>query len=763
MKSGLSSVACLVTTIWLVPTETSAQLPVLEETGGPLGGVMQCFADDRDGNILAGTYFGGVFRSTSQGESWQRLSYGPWDVRAIATNNANDTFIGTASQGVWRSTDAGASFTRLSNTLSNRTVTAILVNPNTQEIFAGCTGGSFGQVMFRSTDNGSSFALVPGFSTASVYSIVMADGPNMLAGIVTGGVMRSTDNGGVWSNTNPLFPAFSGLSLAKGPGGAVYVCGNPPFVGTDTSRVFKSTDNGASWQLVLSQAHPSGSPLRTISASGDTVVVAGGTNVFISTNGGTDWSDRSPAAAASAGAVRVLGGDSRPVIATFSRQNVIGLGTAGRGPLLTPNAGLDWLKRQEGFSATHITAGTTVGSSVVVATQFDGLFIHGGTTYAAAGAGLPDDIIRSVTTSPGSGDVYAATLNNGLYKSVNGGDTFDQVLAGKFQAVYGQGTGGVVSVFTGGQGPLLQKSTDSGGSWSPLNTLGENITGICAHESGGLDYIEVATGPYPNPGGPVAGDGVRQSTDEFNWVSIGPPKALTSLSVAHSYGRLVTTSDNEIYERSFNDQEWKILPALGGVLRASLAYELPGEPVRWVVGTNDGVHYREANSAGSWSQIDPPLGTLLWKGLEMSALCYFAIAGGGQGTNSPAQSSGELFVGTYGAGLFKTSRAITSVRAADETLPGDFSLAQNYPNPFNPITLIRYEVPEIKGQGSGASAVKLLVYDILGREVTTVVNEQQKPGVHTVQFDASGLASGVYVYRLIAGHWTGARKMMVLK
>ncbi len=85
-------------------------------------------------------------------------------------------------------------------------------------------------------------------------------------------------------------------------------------------------------------------------------------------------------------------------------------------------------------------------------------------------------------------------------------------------------------------------------------------------------------------------------------------------------------------------------------------------------------------------------------------------------------------------------------------------LQQNYPNPFNPSTRIGYRV-----QGTGDRVVTLKVYDILGREVATLVNERKAPGNYEVRFDASGLSSGVYVYRLTAGEFSQSRKMLVLK
>ena len=87
----------------------------------------------------------------------------------------------------------------------------------------------------------------------------------------------------------------------------------------------------------------------------------------------------------------------------------------------------------------------------------------------------------------------------------------------------------------------------------------------------------------------------------------------------------------------------------------------------------------------------------------------------------------------------------------------DFSLFQNYPNPFNPSTKIKFVIPAWK-----SSFVSLRVYDVLGREVATLVNEE-KMREYEVEFDASQLSSGVYIYKLQAGSYTSFKKMILLR
>ena len=97
--------------------------------------------------------------------------------------------------------------------------------------------------------------------------------------------------------------------------------------------------------------------------------------------------------------------------------------------------------------------------------------------------------------------------------------------------------------------------------------------------------------------------------------------------------------------------------------------------------------------------------------------------------------------------------------------PQSFELSQNYPNPFNPSTKIRYTIPSValSGVEGSQTQVTMKIYDILGNEVATLVNEQQSPGSHEVIFDANGLSSGVYIYRLETSGFVDTKKMILLR
>ena len=129
--------------------------------------------------------------------------------------------------------------------------------------------------------------------------------------------------------------------------------------------------------------------------------------------------------------------------------------------------------------------------------------------------------------------------------------------------------------------------------------------------------------------------------------------------------------------------------------------------------------------------------------------------------------SGNKWIGTVnGLAVFNEGGIVSVEEKTKESnrIPTNYLLNQNYPNPFNPVTIIEYSIPsEVRGQRSEGTNVTLKIYDILGREIATLVNEKQTHGNYEVSWDASNNPSGIYFYRLTSGDFTESRKMMLLK
>jgi hypothetical protein len=160
--------------------------------------------------------------------------------------------------------------------------------------------------------------------------------------------------------------------------------------------------------------------------------------------------------------------------------------------------------------------------------------------------------------------------------------------------------------------------------------------------------------------------------------------------------------------------------------------------------------YYASNTSGTWTTAPIIADMQTFNG-------SLVLDSGGKGHalafNGETWESQEI-ISIHSAGI------LTSVPALQPGTPSEFTLEQNYPNPFNPTTKIQFSLSLSAGTLHETS---LRVYDVLGREIATLVNEELKPGSYEVTFSADGLSSGVYFYRLSAGNIVTARRMVVLK
>jgi hypothetical protein len=181
-----------------------------------------------------------------------------------------------------------------------------------------------------------------------------------------------------------------------------------------------------------------------------------------------------------------------------------------------------------------------------------------------------------------------------------------------------------------------------------------------------------------------------------------------------------------------------------------------------VIISNDTIYVTEVDTASEWA----------------FCMCYFDLCTSLTGLQNgvyfvevfrfmPLSSPDTVFIGstsfTYGGSVLafflqsyqSDCYSITESRG-DKEYPKEFVLKQNYPNPFNPTTTIRYVIPE-------RALVTIKIYDILGDEITTLVNEEKPIGNYEVDFIASNLSSGVYFYKLTAGDFIQTKKMILLR
>jgi hypothetical protein len=142
--------------------------------------------------------------------------------------------------------------------------------------------------------------------------------------------------------------------------------------------------------------------------------------------------------------------------------------------------------------------------------------------------------------------------------------------------------------------------------------------------------------------------------------------------------------------------------------------------------------------------------SLMIMNLELNAKYYWRV-----------KAKNEISWGDYS----ETGSFLTSITGIGDSYENkiEFGLKQNFPNPFNPTTKIKYSIPHVILSEAKNLIVILKVYDVLGREAATLVNEEKQPGVYEVEFDASNLSSGAYFYRLQTGEFIETKKLILMK
>ncbi len=164
---------------------------------------------------------------------------------------------------------------------------------------------------------------------------------------------------------------------------------------------------------------------------------------------------------------------------------------------------------------------------------------------------------------------------------------------------------------------------------------------------------------------------------------------------------------------------------------------------------NTGAVWVFTRTGGVWTQLGSKL---IGTGAVGNSRQGFSVAISSEGT---VIEGGPYDNGSYGAAWIFYNPALGITPISNE-VPKSFSLSQNYPNPFNPSTVIKFEVASYR-------FIKLSVYDVPGKEISTLVNEQLQPGSYEVNWNASNFPSGVYFYKLAAGDFVETKKMILMK
>ncbi len=777
-----------------------------------IGGRITALDYDPVNNFLyAAAAAGGVFKSTDGGTSWMpktdffpSLSVGALKIDRqhpniiyCGTGEANISTDSYAGFGMLKSTDFGESWF-VSGLEDSRHIAEIEIHPlNSSLIYTAVSGGLYSKGenrgIYKSVDAGASWdkVLFINDSTSAVDVAVDPQDTNRIyaavwerlrspryrkAAGVSSGIYLSTDAGNNWTRVSgglpPADPVIGRISIAVAPSDpnyvyALYKSANIPNGNTnDFYAFYRSTNKGTNWTQMPDGPLPGFASdfgwyfgLIEVDPNNPNMVYVGAIDIYKTTNGGTSWTNITDAYGGSfdqqhpdmhalwidpANPNHLINGNDGGMFKTTSVTTWTKMydlpvsqfyastidyqnperkygGTQDNGTMRTPDGGIDTWEYILGGDGFH-TQVDYINPNVIYAEYQNGGIsksTDGGSSFDYAGNGI--DFARTNWSTPYILDpadhntLYLGTYK--LFRTTNAADNWTAV-SGDLT----RGQNGILGTITCISAAVSNNPPDR------IIYVGTNDAKLSVTTNSGNNWTDV-TGTLPD----------RYITDVLIDTT-NPAVAYVTLS---GYNR--DQGNPHIFRTTNYGAEWNDISSnLPDVPLNSVIIDYNYDSVLYA-GSDAGVFYTRDLGA-SWN--------VLGSGLPNSPVFDLNYH----------QPTKKLVAATHGRSMFEID--LTSITGAEgnTTAEFNFQLKQNYPNPFNPATSITYTIP-------ARSLISLKVYDLTGKEITTLVNEEQTAGTHNFSFNSSNfkLASGVYFYKLqgkslsTGKSFSETRKMILLK
>lgn len=663
--------------------------------------------------------------------------------------------------------------------------------------------------VYLSTDGGDNWTGIAGSGVLNINCLAINPSGHLYLGVSHLGVWWTTNNGITWSNNQITHNPHTGLgatiaSIGINSQGHIY------------THSFRSFDGGVSWQEITPPSF-----IRTF-AFGSPNKIFGGTydGVYLSTDNGASWTARN------------AGIGNIPLNALLlDADGHFYAGSAGAGIFYSSDEGVSWTPRNSGLGSLDVSSlARGPAGEVYAGTRSQGVYrsTDQGLTWAPVNGDLPDLHVRTIAVDVNS-ELYIGTDGGGIFKSTDAGNTWSaknrNINVENLNAALQTGSNGFL-LATGGSG--IFHSPDGHGGWSVKNAglANLNVTDL-ATANGGAIFAGTFSGVFRSTDAGESWFPANNGIENENIAQIEsvPSGRLYLLANIQSTGRLFYSDDNganweqipvgnnDIFVRSLavDSQGQLFLSAFDFFLNGLILISNDGGAT-WsdtvltslTTGSFLAIDHRDrlyavfggkdfffSDDAGAtWNTLataglpaNSAVNRLAFNSdnsifaATLSAGIFYFQDGG---SNWSAKNEGlpaangfypvfnflyvnphdVVFAGAYNDGLFIGGDTPTSVNVPGHT-PARFSLLQNYPNPFNPATTIRYDLPH-------AARITLSIYNLLGQQVVTLVDEFQNAGSQSVVWDGkdrSGkpVVSGIYIYRLTAGDFQQANRMFLAK
>ncbi len=732
-------------------------------------GVADLVMNPRNSNTVYSATSEGIYKTINGGTNWTQVFTGQMvmdlEIDRIDTNiiYAGVGNLSSATQGIYQSTNSGANWTELANGLPGTntgrvTLTSYAGNHRTVFAVIGSRTSSAGTVgVYRTTDQGATWTQTsdgtPDFlEDQGWYASGLKVKDNDSSQILFSGVnfYKSTDYGVTLTqvtSTNTSAANYMHVDhhhIISNPYDA-----NKIYVATD-GGIYRSFDFGANYtrcnnKLVTAQFYGGFSNSAT-----DSNLAIGGLqdNGIARYDGSNNW-------------YRPSGGDGTYCSINPLNNNSIIMGDKYMEVNYSPSKGTQNTMTTT-FTSNSVNANfiapivRSPADTGVVYAGAKKIFksTNGGISFDSLSAQLDGNKILSIAVSRTSSDtLYAATVPNsgganqmGFFKSTNGSTSWTNITTGLPNrypnkiAVSPFDSKIVFAAFGGFGTSHVYRTTDGGTTW-------EDINGVLPD----VPVQSIVVDPSVTNNVYLGNDlGIYLSTNSgTNWSSFneGMPEAVMvfdlSISPANNTIR-AATHGRGVYERKL----WPDGPLPVELISFSSAVERNKVKLIWKTGSelnNKEFHIERRDVEGNWKVI----GSVNGKGNSKTEESYYL--------EDIGIGKGKYFYRLKQIDYNGNYKYYELGNEVNIGVPEKFVLEQNYPNPFNPTTKINFNLPK-------DAAVILSIFDISGREVARLLNEETKiADYYSIDFNGLNLSSGVYYYRLQAGEFTQTKKMVLLK
>jgi hypothetical protein len=764
-------------------------------------------------NIFAGTYYNGVYLSTNNGSSWNQTTLNNLTVLSLSIIG-NTIFAGTRGSGVYVSTNNGTSWSQ--TTLNTYYINSLVASGNI--IYAGTNAGN----VYKSTNNGSSWTQSSlGLANCSIVSL-LANGSNIYAGTTTypspKGVYLSTNNGSSWTQTSlnnqDIYCLamsgsylFAGIWLSSNNGTSwspialnhqsIYSFasnGSTLFTSTYGAGVYRSTNNGLSWL----QTSLNNQTIYSLAANGNNIFAgSGNVGVYRSTDNGASW------AQTSLNTVQV----NDFVISGTNIFAGTGGGTSLTGVYISSNNGTSWT--QTSLNNKVISKLAVSGGNILAGAGNSGLFLS--TNNGSSWSQIPT--FMSVNSLAVTGNIVFCSSSGGIYCSTNNGLNWflgSTSLPTVAPALLASGR----NIFAGTSSGIYL-SSNNGTNWilineglNPVNNIktllisnnyimaGTNNYAVWNRNIN--DFLPLAPILY-NPSNSTVGNPLNFNLIWKKTVYASEYNLVLATDINFSNIVLNDTTITDTLKSISNLSPltyyyWKVKAksiAGWGAFSSVFIFKTYGSPTQVILAfpENNALNQPKNLNLKWFKSFDQVVLSKHNNGLvnkyldfpDIISNYWLEIATNEAFTNiilrdSSVVDSIKLVYGVLNdttsywwrvkaknqAGwstfstIFKFTTGVTGIQNISSEIPSKFSVSQNYPNPFNPTTSIRFDI-------ASSTFARLVIYDVMGREIKILVNEILTPGTYQVTLDGVSLNSGVYFYRLITDDFTETKRMLLIK